>query len=73
MRGVGSADFHLAARYAWEVNNLAPHGVFNGRERDRVHFIFEVFEEAGLATDAAGAVCRRAEGGNGSGSVPATA
>ena len=24
-----------------------PHGAFNGGERDRIHFIFEVFEGAG--------------------------
>ena len=45
---VAGADFHLHAGYAWEVNNLAVHGAFNGGLRDRVHFIFEVFEGAGL-------------------------
>lgn len=51
---VGGADFHLEAGYAWEVNNLAPHGAFNGSERDRVHFIFELFDgsRAGDAVDA---------------------
>ena len=44
---IGGADFHLAAGYAFEVNNLVPHGVFNGGTRDRVHFIFEVFDGAG--------------------------
>ena len=39
--------FHLEAGYAWEVNNLAPHGAFNGGAHDRVHFIFEVMEGAG--------------------------
>ena len=38
---------HLQAGYAWEVNNLAPHGAFNGGAHDRVHFIFEVTEGAG--------------------------
>ena len=45
---VARAAFHLEAGYAWEVNNLAPHGAFNGGGRDRIHFIFEVFEGAGL-------------------------
>ena len=51
---VGGADFHLEAGYAWEVNNLAPHGAFNGSERDRVHFIFELFDgsRAGDAVNA---------------------
>ena len=44
---VDGADFHLAAGRAWEVNNLAPHGAFNGGEADRIHLIFEVFEGAG--------------------------
>ena len=46
---IAGADFHLAAGYAWEVNNLVPHGVFNGGARDRVHFIFEVFDAAGIS------------------------
>lgn len=50
---VNGEDFHLAAGHAWEVNNLVPHGAFNGGERDRIHFIFEVFEGAGV--DGAGA------------------
>ena len=44
---VRGASTHLAPGYAWEVNNLAPHGAFNGGTRDRIHFIFEVFEGAG--------------------------
>ena len=44
---VAGATFHLEAGYAWEVNNLAPHGAFNGGEQDRIHFIFEVLEGAG--------------------------
>lgn len=41
---VGDTDFHLEAGHAWEINNLAPHGAFNGGVHDRVHFIFEVFD-----------------------------
>ena len=44
---IAGAGFHLAAGYGWEVNNLVPHGVFNGGARDRVHLIFEVFDCAG--------------------------
>lgn len=51
---VGGVDFHLEAGYAWEVNNLVAHGAFNGSARDRVHFIFELFDGslAGDAVDA---------------------
>ena len=44
---VDSEDFHLHAGYAFEVNNLVPHGAFNGGEADRIHLIFEVFEGEG--------------------------
>lgn len=44
---VGGEDFHLSAGHAWEVNNLVPHSVFNGGEQDRIHLVFEVFEEGG--------------------------
>ena len=45
---VAGAAFHLEAGYAWEVNNLADHGAFNGGGQDRIHFIFEVLEGAGM-------------------------
>ena len=45
---VAGATVHLAAGYAWEVNNLALHGAFNGGAKDRIHFIFEVFDGAGV-------------------------
>ena len=48
MLTVAGAEFHLPAGRAWEVNNLAPHSAFNGGEQDRIHFIFEVFEGAGV-------------------------
>jgi hypothetical protein len=44
---VDGATTHLEAGYAWEVNNLARHDAFKGGARDRIHFIFEVFEGAG--------------------------
>ncbi len=43
---VNGASTHLATGYAWEINNIVAHGVFNGGTRDRIHFIFEVFEGA---------------------------
>ncbi len=44
---VRDTDFRLQAGHAYEVNNLVPHGAFNGGDQDRVHFIFEVFEAEG--------------------------
>ena len=44
---VHDTDFQLEAGHAYEVNNLVPHGAFNGGDQDRVHFIFEVFEGEG--------------------------
>lgn len=44
---VADATTHLAPGYAWEINNLAPHGAFNGGNTGRIHFIFEVFDGAG--------------------------
>ena len=41
---IGGTDFHLPAGRAFEVNNLAVHGAFNGGPQDRIHFIFEVFD-----------------------------
>lgn len=35
---------NLEEGQAYEVNNIAPHGVANRGETDRIHFIFEVFE-----------------------------
>lgn len=43
---VDGADFHLSTGSAFEVNNLVPHGAFNGGASDRIHLIFEVFEGA---------------------------
>ena len=43
------ATSQLQVGYAYEVNNLAPHGAFNGGTEDRIHFIFEVFEGADIA------------------------
>ena len=43
---VDDVAFHPEAGHAWEVNNLVPHGAFNGGDRDRIHLIFEVYEGA---------------------------
>ena len=44
---VNDAEHHLAAGHAWEVNNLAPHGASNHGAQDRIHLIFEVFDNDG--------------------------
>lgn len=36
---------HLRRGHAYEVNNIARHGAFNGGREDRVHFIFETFDD----------------------------
>lgn len=41
---VNGTDHHLAAGYAWEVNNLAVHSARNDGAEDRVHLVFEVFD-----------------------------
>lgn len=46
---VDRVDFRFDAGQAFEVNNLVPHGAFNGGEADRIHLIFEVFNDAGAA------------------------
>ena len=43
---VDDVAFHPEAGHAWEINNLKPHGAFNGGDRDRIHFIFEMYEGA---------------------------
>lgn len=48
-RAVATVDgerFHLAPGYAWELNNLIPHGARNDGDRDRIHLVFEVFDAA---------------------------
>jgi Aspartyl/Asparaginyl beta-hydroxylase len=44
----GEVWTHLEAGQAYEVNNIDRHGVVNNGDEDRIHFIFEVFEAAGL-------------------------
>lgn len=44
----GDVWTHLEVGQAYEVNNIIRHGVVNRGDEDRIHFIFEVFEGAGL-------------------------
>ena len=43
---INDQAFHLLAGEAYEVNNLAPHSVENLGPTDRIHLIFEVFDQA---------------------------
>lgn len=40
--------FFLEPGWAYEVNNLVPHGVENPTSADRLHFIFEVYDQHDL-------------------------
>lgn len=42
---IGDESFHMKVGNAYEVNNVERHGVVNAGESDRVHFIFEVFDD----------------------------
>lgn len=42
---VDDSQFHLRTGCAYEVNNLVQHCVHNGGENDRIHFVFEVFDQ----------------------------
>lgn len=42
---VAGESFQLKAGFAYEVNNVERHGVVNGGDADRIHFIFEVFDD----------------------------
>ncbi len=41
---VDGIERHLRQGHAYEINNLMSHSAFNAGDRDRVHFIFEVFD-----------------------------
>ncbi|MGH1579276.1 aspartyl/asparaginyl beta-hydroxylase domain-containing protein [Planktotalea sp.] len=43
---IGDSKRHLAVGRAYEVNNIAPHGVENTGDEDRIHLIFEHFDAA---------------------------
>ena len=42
---VQDREVHLTAGQAWEVNNLVTHSAFNGGEEDRIHLVFEVYDD----------------------------
>lgn len=48
---IGEQARHLELGQAYEVNNVVKHGVTNGGDEDRVHFIFEVFDRAQITAD----------------------
>lgn len=37
--------FNLRSGFAYEVNNLIPHGVVNNSDNDRIHLVFEMFNQ----------------------------
>lgn len=43
---IGETRRHLPVGRAYEVNNIAPHGVENTGTEDRIHLIFEHFDAA---------------------------
>jgi hypothetical protein len=42
---INDEPFHLREGHAYEVNNVVPHAVENLGTEDRIHLIFEVFEQ----------------------------
>ena len=42
---VNKVPHHLEEGMAYEVNNIVPHAVENFGQTDRIHFIFEVFDD----------------------------
>lgn len=47
---IGDHPFHLIEGHAYEVNNLSPHSVENRGTTDRIHLIFEVYDQAKQVT-----------------------
>lgn len=48
---IGDRRFHLGPGHAYELNNLAPHSAENAGASDRIHLIFEVYDDEPAATD----------------------
>lgn len=46
---INDKPFHLREGFAYEVNNIVPHAAENLGTEDRIHLIFEVFDEAAQA------------------------
>ena len=42
---IGGEEFYLEEGYAYEVNNIVRHKVVNNGNTDRIHFIFEYYNE----------------------------
>ena len=42
---INDEPFHLREGYVYEVNNIVPHAVENLGTEDRIHLIFEVFDQ----------------------------
>jgi hypothetical protein len=42
---INDKPFHLRENHAYEVNNIVPHAVENLGTEDRIHLIFEVFDQ----------------------------
>ena len=47
---VKDREVHLTAGQAWEVNNLVTHSAFNGGAEDRIHLVFELYDDPGGAS-----------------------
>ena len=47
---INNQAFHLKEGFAYEVNNLVPHAVENHGTQDRIHLIFEVFDQTEQVT-----------------------
>lgn len=41
----GGQSMHLAVGHAYEINNIVRHGAVNQGDEDRIHLIFEVFDD----------------------------
>ncbi len=48
---VDDRGYHLARGRAWEVNNRRRHGVENGWDEDRIHLIFDYFDDDSAAPE----------------------
>lgn len=46
---IADKQFYLKQGMAYEVNNIVPHGVLNEGDQDRIHLIFEVFNNQSLS------------------------
>lgn len=47
---ISDRSFHLETSHAYEVNNIARHGVVNNSSVDRIHLIFEMYDDPDAAS-----------------------